>query len=147
QYLKTVPELDTLFIGVDVFDSQQAAKSNMKALRDANKHLAQGGLLLVFPAGEVSQLVDRKQKRLEDKEWSRSVSALIRRHKAHALPVFIDGQNSQRFYLAGKIHPLLRTLMLGRELLNKKQQAIPIAIGQPIKFKEVQHLTDEQLVS
>ncbi|EGR0098871.1 lysophospholipid acyltransferase family protein [Vibrio vulnificus] len=147
QYLKTVPELDTLFIGVDVFDSQQAAKSNMKALRDTNKHLAQGGLLLVFPAGEVSQLVDRKQKRLEDKEWSRSVSALIRRHKAHALPVFIDGQNSQHFYLAGKIHPLLRTLMLGRELLNKKQQAIPIAIGQPIKFKEVQHLTDEQLVS
>lgn len=147
QYLKTVPELDRLFIGVDVFEGQNAVKANIKALRDANKHLTQGGLLLVFPAGEVSQFVDKKHKQLEDKEWSRSVSALIRKHKAVSLPIFIDGQNSQRFYMAGKIHPLLRTLMLGRELLNKKQQLIPITIGQPIQYKEVMNLSDEQQVN
>lgn len=118
QYLKTVPELDQLFIGVDVFEGKDAVKSNMKALRAANKHLASGGLLLVFPAGEVSQLVDAKQQRLEDKAWSRSVSSLIRKNKATTVPVFISGQNSKRFYMAGKIHPLLRTLLLGRELLN-----------------------------
>lgn len=122
-------------------------KSNMKALRDANKHLAQGGLLLVFPAGEVSQLVDRKQRRVEDKDWSRSVSALIRKNRATAVPVFINGQNSQHFYMAGKIHPLLRTLMLGRELLNKNNQPIQLSIGQAIKYKEVTTLNDEQLVS
>ncbi|MET1282821.1 lysophospholipid acyltransferase family protein [Vibrio navarrensis] len=147
QYLKTVPELDKLFIGVDVFEGKDAMKSNMKALRDANKHLAQGGLLLVFPAGEVSQLVDRKQRRVEDKDWSRSVSALIRKNRATAVPVFINGQNSQRFYMAGKIHPLLRTLMLGRELLNKNNQPIQLSIGQAIKYKEVTTLNDEQLVS
>ncbi|NMS01772.1 hemolysin, partial [Vibrio parahaemolyticus] len=74
QYLKAVPELDQLFIGVDVFEGKDAVKSNMKALRAANKPLASGGLLLVFPAGEVPQLVDAKQQRLEDKAWSRSVS-------------------------------------------------------------------------
>ncbi|HHX8660528.1 TPA: lysophospholipid acyltransferase family protein [Vibrio alginolyticus] len=147
QYLKTVPELDQLFIGVDVFEGKDAVKSNMKALRAANKHLASGGLLLVFPAGEVSQLVDAKQQRLEDKAWSRSVSSLIRKNKATTVPVFISGQNSKRFYMAGKIHPLLRTLMLGRELLNKHAQTINLSFGQAIKFKELNTLNDDQVVN
>ncbi|MEF1250246.1 lysophospholipid acyltransferase family protein [Vibrio owensii] len=147
QYLKTVPELDRLFIGVDVFEGKDAVKSNMKALRAANKHLASGGLLLVFPAGEVSQLVDAKQQRLEDKAWSRSVSSLIRKNKATTVPVFISGQNSKRFYMAGKIHPLLRTLMLGRELLNKHAQTINLSFGQAIKFKELNTLNDDQVVN
>lgn len=147
QYLKTVPELDQLFIGVDVFEGKDAVKSNMKALRAANKHLANGGLLLVFPAGEVSQLVDAKQQRLEDKSWSRSVSSLIRKNKATTVPVFISGQNSKRFYMAGKIHPLLRTLLLGRELLNKQAQTIDLSFGQAIKFKELNTLNDDQVVN
>ncbi|MFH0288510.1 lysophospholipid acyltransferase family protein [Vibrio owensii] len=147
QYLKTVPELDQLFIGVDVFEGKNAVKSNMKALRAANKHLANGGLLLVFPAGEVSQLVDAKQQRLEDKAWSRSVSSLIRKNKATTVPAFIRGQNSKRFYMAGKIHPLLRTLMLGRELLNKQAQTIDLSFGQAIKFKELHTLSDDQVVN
>ncbi|MDW1972477.1 GNAT family N-acyltransferase [Vibrio sp. 945] len=147
QYLKTVPELDQLFIGVDVFEGKDAVKSNMKALRAANKHLANGGLLLVFPAGEVSQLVNAKQQRLEDKSWSRSVSSLIRKNKATTVPVFISGQNSKRFYMAGKIHPLLRTLLLGRELLNKQAQTIDLSFGQAIKFKELSTLNDDQVVN
>ena len=147
QYLKTVPELDSLFIGVDVFETDKARKANLQAMRQAHKHLEQGGLLLMFPAGEVSQLVDSKQRRLEDKEWSQSVSRLIKKHKAAAVPVYIEGHNSTRFYMAGKIHPLLRTIMLGRELLNKKQTCIDISISDPIHYKEMQHLCDQQLVN
>ncbi|KUI97869.1 lysophospholipid acyltransferase family protein [Vibrio sp. MEBiC08052] len=145
-YLKTVPELDSLFIGVDVFNTNQAQQANLKAMRAAHRHLEQGGLMLIFPAGEVSHLVDIKQQRLQDKAWSTSVSRLIKKHHATSVPIFINGQNSKRFYMAGKIHPLLRTLMLGRELLNKKSRAIEIAIGQPIQYKEITPLNDEQLV-
>ncbi|NIY93094.1 lysophospholipid acyltransferase family protein [Vibrio diazotrophicus] len=147
QYLKTVPELDSLFIGVDVFETDKARKANLQAMRQAHKHLEQGGLLLMFPAGEVSQLVDSKQRRLEDKEWSQSVSRLIKKHKAAAVPVYIEGHNSTHFYMAGKIHPLLRTIMLGRELLNKKQTCIDISISDAIHYKEMQHLCDQQLVN
>lgn len=146
-YLKTVPELDELFIGVDVFETAKAAQANLVAMRKAHKHLEQGGLLLIFPAGEVSQLVNSKERRLEDKEWSHSVSRLVKKHKTATVPVYIDGHNSRRFYMAGKIHPLLRTLMLGRELLNKKQSTINISIGEAIAYKEVHPLCDEQLVN
>jgi len=146
-YLKTVPELDELFIGVDVLNGNNAQQANLLAMRNAHRHLNTGGLLLIFPAGEVSHLVDRKQKKLQDKEWSKSISRLIRKHAATSVPIFINGQNSQRFYMAGKIHPLLRTLMLGRELLNKKNKPIGISIGQPITYKEIETLSHSQLVS
>ncbi|OIN29263.1 lysophospholipid acyltransferase family protein [Vibrio barjaei] len=147
EFLKLVPELEPLFIGVDVFNGTNAHRSNSRALRQANQHLELGGLLLVFPAGEVSQLVDRKSLQLEDKQWSRSVSTLIKRNQATTVPVHIGGVNSKHFYLAGKVHPMLRTAMLGRELLNKKNTAIGISIGNKIKFKEVSSLDSQQLVS
>ncbi len=147
QYLKTVPELDSLFIGVDVLEGKNARQANLHAMRTAHRHLANQGLLLIFPAGEVSHLVDRKQQKLQDKEWSQSVSKLIKKHEAVSLPIFINGCNSTQFYLAGKIHPLLRTLMLGRELLNKKAKTIEISIGHEIKYKEVRELCDQQLVN
>jgi putative hemolysin len=147
QYLKTVPELDELFIGVDVLEGKNARQANLNAMRTAHRHLANQGLLLIFPAGEVSHLVDRKQQKLQDKEWSQSVSKLIKKHQATSVPIFINGCNSTHFYLAAKIHPLLRILMLGRELLNKKNKTIEIAIGHPIKFKEVSTLCDQQLVN
>lgn len=146
-YLKTVPELDELFIGVDVFEGPQAVKANIKALRDAHKHLAHGGLLLMFPAGEVSAF-DSKTCSITDKDWSHSVSRLISKSKATTVPVYIDGKNSQKFYMAGRVHPLLRTLMLGRELLNKRDRQIQLAIGEAISFKEIKGFEDnKQLVN
>lgn len=37
--------------------------------------------------------------------------------------------------------------MLGRELLNKKDAAIRIALGETISHNEIQHLCDQQLVN
>ncbi|KDM90764.1 lysophospholipid acyltransferase family protein [Photobacterium galatheae] len=142
-YLKNVPELDALFIGVDVFEGQGAVRANARALREANRHLSAGGLLLMFPAGEVS-VYDRKSGQLRDKVWSKSVSRLIHKHKATTVPVFIGGRNSRQFYMAGKVHPMLRTLMLGREMLNKRATQIPIAIGESIRYSEVKNIQDDQ---
>lgn len=144
QYLKTVPELDSLFIGVDVFDNHNTVKANAKAVREAHQHLSDGGLLLVFPAGEVS--TKDQKKRLVDKNWNRSVSRFIRRHQASVVPIYIKGENSRKFYLAGKIHPLLRTMMLGREMLNKRKQTIGLAIGETIQYSEVKNITDDRLL-
>ncbi len=141
-YLKSVPELSDLFIAVDVFEGENAIKANIRALREANKHLKEGGALLVFPAGEVSRY-EKQSGKLVDKEWSRSVAKMIRKTKATTVPMFINGSNSKPFYLAGRIHPMLRTLMLGRELLNKRATCIDLAIGEPIHYSEVKGLADE----
>lgn len=145
-HLKRIPELKDLFIGVDVFETASAHRSNMKAMREAHQHLNNGGLLLIFPAGEVSFFDENGL--LNDKAWSRSVAALVRKHNALVLPIFIGGRNSRQFYQAGKIHPLLRTMLLGRELLNKQNKKVNINIGFPITWKEYRLFeSDDALVN
>ncbi|OEE61475.1 hemolysin [Enterovibrio norvegicus FF-454] len=145
-YLKRIPELSDLFIGVDVFEGESARRANMRALREAHQHVGDGGLLLVFPAGEVSTFDENGL--LNDKAWSRSVAAIVRKHKASVVPIFIGGRNSRKFYRAGTIHPLLRTVLLGRELLNKRGKPIPLTIGEPIKWKECRAFeNDDALVN
>lgn len=145
-YLKRIPELSDIFIGVDVFEGESARKANLRALREAHQHISEGGLLLIFPAGEVSTFDENGQ--LNDKTWSRSVAALVKKHKATTLPVYIGGQNSRKFYRAGRIHPMLRTAMLARELLNKRGDAISLAIGEPISWNECRAFdSDDALVS
>ncbi|GLT14709.1 lysophospholipid acyltransferase family protein [Vibrio algivorus] len=142
QFLKRLPELAPLFISVDVFEGKNAVSANIKALREGLQHLQNGGVLLVFPAGEVSTF--DKQGQLNDKPWSRSVAKLIKRSNANALAMHINGHNSKPFYWAGMVHPYLRTAMLGREMLNKKQQVIDISIGELIDKKEIESLSCEQ---
>lgn len=139
-HLKRVSELDQLFIGVDVFEGKKAVRHNINAIREANDHLSDCGLLLVFPAGEVSTFDNRQ---LKDKKWSRSVAKFIAKSQATTIPVYVDGRNSSAFYLAGRVHPILRTLMLGRELLNKNEQMVNIAIGEPIHYSELKRLAND----
>lgn len=141
QLLKRLPEISDLFIGVDVFGGKDAARTNGIAIREAHRHLADGGLLIVFPAGEVSTYGkdddSTGSKALRDIEWSQSVAKFIKRNQATSVPIYINGQNSALFYQAGRIHPLLRTALLGRELLNKGSSSIEISIGDPIAFSEL----------
>ena len=142
ELLKRLPELDDLFIGVDVFNSKESKRTNAKAIRDANRHLADGGLLIVFPAGEVSSY-RKGAKTLTDIEWSKSVAKFVKRHQATTVPIFINGKNSELFYQAGRVHPLLRTALLGRELLNKQATTISISIGSSIPYSEIKSFEKE----
>src|SRR3984885_10805030 len=54
--LSAMPEASQLCIFVDPFGGENAARANRKGLKDAIAWLKQGGLLSVFPAGEVSHL-------------------------------------------------------------------------------------------
>jgi putative hemolysin len=134
-FLKRIPELSSLFIVVDVFEGNESMKAILKAIKQAHKHLANQGALLIFPAGEVSTY-DNETNQLQDKEWNRLVGKLAQKHKANCLPIFIGGKNSKSFYLAGRLHPRFRTLLLGRELLNKKGTEIPIFGGNLISSSE-----------
>src|ERR1700685_3139422 len=73
--LSALPETNDLCIFVDPYGSESAARANHKGLKNAIAWLKQGGLLTVFPAGEVSQW-NLKERTITDTEWSRSVARL-----------------------------------------------------------------------
>lgn len=143
--LASAPHVRDSFISVDVFGGQNAVQSNQRGLRQSLEWLKKGGLLVVFPAGEVSHLQWSKMS-IADSEWSTMIGRLIRRAKATAVPVYVKGANSALFQILGLIHPKFRTALLPHEFLNKKNLRMEIRIGAPISPARAQAVsTDEAL--
>jgi len=112
--LGDIPELPQNCIFVDSFQTDCSGESNRKSIREALAWLEQGGMLAIFPAGEVSQW-HMPATLLADPEWSDTAVRLIRRTSATALPVYFRGHNGVGFQLLGMIHPKLRTAFLLQE--------------------------------
>lgn len=150
--LTMIPPLKESFIAVNPFSEEVSSRKSISGLRIAKEHLAQGGSLGLFPAGEVStyQRPNRrsslKRHVIEDIPWPDSIIKLIHNAEVPVIPVYFEAQNSKFFHFLGRIHPFLRTLRLVKELFNKKGQTIPMRIGKPILPSELaEYQTNEQL--
>ncbi|MBN1142595.1 MAG: lysophospholipid acyltransferase family protein [Deltaproteobacteria bacterium] len=129
--LQRIPEMGELVIPVDPFGGPGAARRNLGPTLESLRWLKKGGLLVVFPAGEVSHwLFGRRE--IADPPWNNSLARLVRASGAPVVPVFFPGRNGLLFQLAGLVHPRLRTALLPRQLLNKRGRSLPLRIGIPI---------------
>ncbi len=126
-----IPELRDLFIFVDPFGGANATTKNTVGMKSALRWLREGGVLGVFPAGEVSHLTWRNRC-ITDPAWSNTIGRLARQTGAPVLPVFFDGRNSRLFQAAGLIHPRLRTVLLPRELVGRQSTVVRLFIGATI---------------
>ena len=144
--LGRIPELRELFFLVDPFGNDSSAKSNRAPMRDAMRWLKDGGALAVFPSGEVSHR-DWKHKTVVDPEWSETIGRMQRRAKAPVVPVYFGGANGKVFQMAGMVHPLLRTALLPRQLINKRGCHFPARIGALIPAQQLARFeSDRELV-
>lgn len=141
--LEAIPEISDRLIVVDPDDDARGAAASVAGLRNGLKLLREGGMLTVFPAGEVSSWSARSR-RVEDRVWRPSVGGLIRRSGAAAVPIYVEGANSALFQLAGLLHPRLRTALLPRELLNKERCHVTIRIGAPISAEKLRRLASDR---
>lgn len=125
--LDRIPELHDSCFFVDPFTGQQAAARSRAGLRAAHLWLRNGGALIIFPAGEVGHAWVNGS--LVDGTWKTTFERLARATGAHIVPATIEGRNSRLFYAAGRLHPWLRTALLGRELLKKRKHTIRVTVG------------------
>ncbi|HEX9021795.1 MAG TPA: GNAT family N-acyltransferase [Nitrospirota bacterium] len=133
--LNSIPEMREMLIPVNPFKGKTSVRDNIKPLRESMQWVKNGGMLVVFPAGEVSHF--DLQKGVVDPAWSPTVARLIRKTGAPVLPVFFQGTNSAAFHMAGMLHPLLRTAMLPNELFNKNRKTIQVHAGDLIPFEKL----------
>jgi len=134
--LSAIPEVRELVIPVDPISGRKAALRNGRGLRRSLEHLASGGVLVIFPAGEVSHF-RWKDRAVTDAEWHPAVARMVRISQAPVVPVHVSGANGLLFQVAGLAHPGLRTALLGRELLNKRGRSIEVRIGAPIPAEKL----------
>lgn len=145
-FLMGIAELRDLFLEVDPFGGLQARRFNRQGVRAALKWLAQGGMLVMFPAGEVSSL-DLAARRVRDPLWQSGAARLMRRSGACVLPIHIGGRNSNLFQMSGLLNARLRTLLLVRELLRPKRMPIPIRVGRAIDCVQLAHAESDRLIT
>jgi putative hemolysin len=129
--LSIVPELRATCFFVDPFGGRSAAARSLAGLRESHRWLQNGGALIAFPAGEVAG-TRRDDGVPIERRWSETVARLAASTGATVLPAFINGANSSLFYRAGRLHPLLRTALLPRELLNKRGRRVHISLAGPL---------------
>ena len=132
---------------VDILGGESAKSKNLKSMVECSRFLRDGKCLGIFPAGEVSSL-HLPTRKIIDPSWSDHPTSLARRNNATVLPVCFKGKNGWLFQTLGLIHPRLRTLMLARELVNKRGKDLKMRIGEPISpqkicsFQNVSDATD-----
>ena len=134
--LSHIPNLKEFFFPVNPFSDNPGLAKSYSGLKMAMEHLKSGKSLLLFPAGEVSTTYGGSLT-VEDKEWQSSVIKLISNSNVPVVPIYIHGSNSTGFHYIGRLHPMLRTLVLPRELLNKKGKTIKVRIGKPVSQNEI----------
>jgi len=141
--LGDVPELQDHCIFVDPFETDRSLESNRRALRQALTWLQRGGMLALFPSGEVSQW-QMPAAQVADPEWNDTAARLIRITEATALPVYFCGHNSVGFQLLGMIHPKLRAAFLLQEFLNQEGKRVEVRVGSPVQPDTLAALADDR---
>ncbi len=140
-FLGNVRELKEIFFMVDPFGEKGSERKNISSLKQAVRWVKEGGMLVTFPAGEVSHLT-LKTRKIEDSQWNRTLGRLIHMTKAPVLPIYFHGRNSIPFQVAGVVHPKLRTALLPMELLRKKRSTIKLKIGKVIPYHKMSTMDD-----
>lgn len=137
--LSKIKPLESFFLPVNPFNA--ANKTNVSGIKSAFSHLKSGGGLVIFPAGEVSTF-QKGFSRCEDRVWPDSIVKFIRKAGVPVIPLYIGGRNKLPFHLVGKIHPMLRTVRLPLELVNKYGYNVNIVIGSAISPKMQKQITE-----
>jgi putative hemolysin len=133
--LSHIPNLKECFFSVNPFENNPEWKSSVGGIKGAILHIAAGNGLGVFPAGEVSRYHGHDYP--EDQAWSISIARIIKNAKVPVIPVFWNGRNSKLFYLEDKIHHMVGTSRLTKELINKQGKCFNLQIGKPILLAEI----------
>jgi len=141
--LASIPELRDHCIFVDPFGGRNASGVNRKGLVEAINWLRGGGMLAMFPAGEVSHL-QLPQMNVADSHWNATAARLACKTQAETLPLYIRGRNSMPFQAMGLLHPSLRTAWLLNEFLQQTGCNVELRIGNVIPTEALQNAGSEK---
>lgn len=134
QMLQKIEPISEFFL-----EGDKKGIQNIESIK-ASEHLNNGGILCVFPAGEVSDFDNFRV--LTDKQWQYNTLKFIKSQKVPVLPIHFQGNNSRLYYLMGNILPSLKKVKLPTEILYQHKKPVKIRIGNPISVVEQEKFTD-----
>ncbi len=131
--LLNIINLSDIFVPINKYGSQNKSIANKN-----NEIYASDYQVLYYPAG----LVSRKIKgHVMDLPWKKSVFKKAVEFKRNIIPIFIDAQNSKRFYTICQIRKLfgikanIELFFLADEMFKHAHKTITYYIGNPINYQ------------
>lgn len=134
--LTGIREIEHHMLPVPFPHEEDSHRKSIAMRNTAMKHLADGGVVILFPAGVVAtnQTVFGP---VVESEWNPFTAKMILKSGATVLPMFFPGRNTRLYHLADKISPTFRQGLLLHEIvraLNKPQSPV---IGSPVPQEEL----------
>ncbi|MEB6380593.1 lysophospholipid acyltransferase family protein [Leclercia adecarboxylata] len=123
--LSHLEPLSSLFIPVD----NMGGRTGKSSFTLMEQHLQNAGVLIFFPAGEVSRPT---RTGIRDKKWHPGFIKLAGKFRAPLLPVHIHARNSLLFYASTLLSPQVSMLLLMQQMFRRRHSRLPVKIGQQI---------------
>lgn len=125
------------FIAVDPMAQKDPAKRavSINGIRQCIAQIRGGHPLGFFPAGAMSKTTWRRGN-IQDRPWQDSVLQLIFKSKVPVIPVFFADRNSRLCNIMGHVCWPLRSVMLPREVVRKRNSTLHVTIGRPISLED-----------
>lgn len=134
--LTGIPEIEEFMVPVPFPHEENSRELGLKMREDSMRHLKNGGVIILFPAGRVASSETWFGPAIES-EWNPFTAKMVMRSGATVLPIMFPGHNTRAYLIANKLSATLRQGLLLHEIkcaLNKPQAPV---IGHPIRPEEV----------
>jgi putative hemolysin len=146
--LTGVKEIEEFMIPVPFPHEIDAREKSLEMRNLAMTHLAENGLIVLFPSGVVAS-ADTYFGPAIEAEWNPFTAKMITKSGASVVPVYFPGQNSRPYQIASKISATVRQGLLLHEVIhacNKPQAPI---VGDVINQEKIQEFSHKprQLVA
>lgn len=124
------------FIPVDQSASTDPEKHRVSVfgVREALSMLKEGKPVGFFPAGAIG--MTDKDGIIVDRPWQPAILQIIRKAKVPVIPIYFHGTNSPLFNFLGHHSVALRTALLPRELMKKRNKPLHVSIGEPVSVEK-----------
>ncbi|MCY4184186.1 MAG: lysophospholipid acyltransferase family protein [Rhodobacteraceae bacterium] len=136
ELLKTIPEIQDQLLPVAFPHVENYLKQNVAMRKLAMEHLAAGGVIILFPAGQVASATSWTAPAVEA-SWNPFTAKLIRKSDARIVPIYFPGENSRWYHWANLISPTLRQSLLLHEIAYSMKKPQKPIIGDVIEREEV----------
>ena len=100
-------------------------------------HLAEGGMVALFPSGVVAASETMFGPAVEA-EWNVFTAKMIRKSGAVVVPCYFPGENSRWYQMANQISSTLRQGLLLHEIVHAAGKPQAPVIGPPIAATEIE---------
>lgn len=122
------------------FPHDEDAQRKMVEMRAAAmQHLADGGVVALFPSGVVASS-DSWFGPVIEREWNVFTAKMIRKSGATVVPMRFPGQNSRAYQIANQVSPMLRQGLLLHEIVKSCNRPQGPVVGHPIPQEKLDQI-------